>query len=597
MAGVAYRHIALEEQGKGKSVYVVIEDLKRSTELLEKSGDSHELALSAIALSKAYLKIDEKKDAKKYADLAWGLLAKKDYSEFPAELVQYVDAEVHVSNLETLLNTQWLELRHIVNEERLAIRILTNLCRDMRMEYGAFFYVKCGSLEIQCTQNIERDMKNPQLLRAEAIAAATLNDKVIFVNTGRNNQPMMSMGIPFLHEGRVAAVIYMESYLEYRKVTEEECMLVADFAKKVSDTIVTAVEYTERLSGDDIENNIEFAETMRTDSTYCRSMDENVKFIGDLISKVAMTNIPVLITGETGVGKEVFAREVFEKSNYKKAFIKVNCGAIPDNLIESELFGYEKGSFTGAAGRKKGYFEVAEGGTVFLDEIGELPVIAQVKLLRVLQEHEIMRVGGTESVKVDFRLIVATNKNLAEEVKKGYFRNDLFYRLNVVQLQIPALRDRKKDIPVFGKFFLDKYSREFGKKCDKIDSQSLIEMVNYPWPGNVRELENTIQKAVLFSEGEIIRVEVPSIASERERENVKPDVGIEQEMIHESISVEQFFENQKILSLREMESQYIKKVLSLCGGKISGKGGAAEALGMKRTTLISKMKKLGIDKN
>lgn len=599
MSGVAYRHIALKEKKLGKQIDSVINKLEKSVQLLEESGDPHELALSAIALSKEYLDSGNHNQTKKYANLAWSHLEEKDYSEFPAELVQYVDAEMKVSILEALLDTHWLELRHIVNMEQLSIRLLTNLCRDMRMECGAFFYFDGVSAQIQCTQNIENiPVDNPQFLRAEAIAIAVANSQKIFVNFDERHQPMMSIGIPFVYDSQAVAVIYMESSLEYKKITEEECSLLSAFASKMSETIVTAMTYTGIILTDDSDSTIEFAETMGTASEYCKSLDENVRFIREQISKVAGTNVPVLITGETGVGKEVFAREVFNNSNYKKAFIKVNCGAIPNNLIESELFGYEKGSFTGASRTKKGYFEVAENGTVFLDEIGELPLSAQVKLLRVLQEHEFMRVGGTESVKANFRLIAATNKDLNLEVEKGNFRGDLFYRLNVIKLQVPALRERKKDIPVLINFFIDKYSREFGKKCKAIESQSLIEMLNYPWPGNIRELENIIQKAVLLSDGNLIHVELPDTNPIITDDSAYTPEGQSKTSIRKGLSVRDYLENGEILPLAEMEAQYIQTVLHLCNGKISGKGGAAEALGMKRTTLISRMKKLGIqDKN
>lgn len=595
MSGVAYRHIALNWKTDGKPMSTVIETLEKSVKLLEESGDRRELALSAIALSEEYLSIGDEKQVKKYANIAWNNLGEKDYAEFPAKFVRYVEAEKKASILEALLNTHWLELRHIVNAEQLAVRLLTNLCRDMSMECGVFFYFNGNIAEVQCLQNVEAvSDDNRQFLRAEAIAITVAGDQEIFVSTDENHLPMMSMGIPFVHEGRTVAVIYMESGLEHKRITEEECRLLMSFANKMGDTLINAMTYDGKLAIDNFGNNIEFAENLETITDYCKSLDENVQFIREQIAKVAKTNVPVLITGETGVGKEIFAREVFENSNYKKAFIKVNCGAIPASLIESELFGYEKGSFTGAERTKKGYFEVADGGTVFLDEIGELPLAAQVKLLRVLQEHEIMRVGGTESVKANFRLIAATNRDLNSEVAKGEFREDLFYRLNVITLQIPPLRNRKKDIPILIKFFIQKYSREFNKKSGVIDSQSLLEMLDYPWPGNIRELENIIQKAVLLSDTETIKVELPNTVHIICEHNSEEPEEAEKTSVEKGLSVRDFLVDGVILPLAEMEAQYIQTVIHLCDGKISGKGGAAEALGMKRTTLISRMKKLGI---
>ncbi len=601
MAGVAFRHRALKRKRKNGDVSIAIDELKQSVSLLEKSGNFHELSLSAMELAKIYLEQEDKANVVKYANLSWRMLSEKHYHKFPAELYKYVDVQDNIGMLETQLDTQWLELRHMVNDERLAVRLLTTLCRDEGMECGVFFSASGGTLKIQCTQNLDQDDKvNPGILRAEAIAAAVADRKKVFANSDEASVPKMSLGIPFIYKGTAVAVVYMESNIEHRDISEKEQLLLMDFASRMSETIASAVAYKFETSGDRSEENVtEFAENMKTDSPYCQSVDEDVFFIRDQIVKVAKTNIPVLITGETGVGKELFAREVFDKSGYKKAFIKVNCGAIPGNLIESELFGYEKGSFTGAQGRKKGYFEVAEGGTVFLDEVGELPLMAQVKLLRVLQEHELMRVGGTESVKVDFRLIAATNKDLDKEVKNGNFREDLYYRLNVVQLKIPPLRNRKKDIPLLANFFIDKFSHELGVGRRDMDPHSLMEMLNYCWPGNIRELENAIHKAVLFTDGEKIKVELPEDTGSEEREPVKKII-----QDHESTSVapidtendmfSMFTSKGELLPLETMEARYIEAVLRKCGGKVSGKGGAAEILGLKRTTLISKMKKLGV---
>lgn len=604
MAGVSLRHEALKEKKAGAEESITIEKLRQSISLLERSGDLQEMSLSSMELAKVFMEAGDKTNVEKYANLSWRMLPERHYHEFPAELFKYVSSQDKIGKLEVTLNTQWLELRHMVNDERLAVRLLTTLCRDEDMECGIFFLMDNGSLKVQCTQNLDiSDKGNPELMRAEAIAAEVANRKKIFANSDAVSTPKMSLGIPFIHDGRAVAVVYMESNLEQRAISESEQILLLDFANKMSETIVSAVVYKSETFGDGSGDTIEFAETIKMDSPYCQSIDDDVFFIKDQISKVARTNIPVLITGETGVGKEVFAREVFDNSSYKKAFIKVNCGAIPSNLIESELFGYEKGSFTGAQGRKKGYFEVAEGGTVFLDEVGELPLIAQVKLLRVLQEHELMRVGGTESVKVDFRLIAATNKDLDKEVKNGNFREDLYYRLNVVQLKVPPLRNRKKDIPVLSNYFIDKFSREFGVRKRELDPQSLIEMLNYSWPGNIRELENTIQKATLFSEGEKIKIDLPGLEGRREQSeqmltSIEP-VALKAEGEDKPKEKEVFnyhtASKEELITLEEMEARYIEAVLEKCGGKVSGKGGAAEILGLKRTTLISRMKKLGVN--
>jgi Nif-specific regulatory protein len=223
------------------------------------------------------------------------------------------------------------------------------------------------------------------------------------------------------------------------------------------------------------------------------------------ISKVADSSTSVLVTGETGTGKEVVAKEIHERSPRKSApLVKVNCGAIPENLIESELFGHEKGAFTGAVSQRKGRFEMARGGTIFLDELGELPPNAQVKLLRVLQEREFERVGGHETIKINVRVVAATNRSLEEEVQQGNFRADLYYRLNVFPIHVPSLKERGADIMLLADHFVSKFSEELGKAVTRIDTPAIDMMMAYHWPGNVRELENTVERAVLLSEDGVI---------------------------------------------------------------------------------------------
>jgi len=223
------------------------------------------------------------------------------------------------------------------------------------------------------------------------------------------------------------------------------------------------------------------------------------------VAQVAQTNTTVLIRGESGTGKELIAHAIHYNSlRAKKPFVKVSCAALPDTLIESELFGYEKGAFTGAAGRKKGRFEMAEGGTLFLDEIGDINLSTQVKLLRVLQEREFERVGGTETVKVNVRLIAATNKDMEKAIVDGTFREDLYYRLNVFTIFVPPLRERKADMLLLADHFLEKFSREHGKVIKRISTPAIDMFMSYHWPGNVRELENALERAVLVCDGAVI---------------------------------------------------------------------------------------------
>ncbi|MEO0115016.1 MAG: sigma-54 dependent transcriptional regulator [candidate division WOR-3 bacterium] len=290
----------------------------------------------------------------------------------------------------------------------------------------------------------------------------------------------------------------------------------------------------------------------------------------ELIRTVAPTKSTVLIQGESGTGKEMVARAIHEASLRKDGpFIALACGALPETLLEAELFGHEKGAFTGANFQKKGKLELADGGTLFLDEIGDISPKSQVDLLRFLQEREFRRLGGTETIKVDVRIIAATNKNLLKLVEQGKFRDDLYYRLNVITITLPPLRERKEDIPLLITHFLEKYNIETGKRIEKISEAAMNILMDYHWPGNVRELENTIEHAVVVSEGNTI---MP---------NSLPDFLKKKEPTPIDTSK----------SLEEMEKQHIIQVLKEQQGNISR---AAEILGINRVTLYRKMKEYDI---
>jgi two-component system, NtrC family, response regulator HydG len=291
---------------------------------------------------------------------------------------------------------------------------------------------------------------------------------------------------------------------------------------------------------------------------------------------VGSTDTSVLILGESGTGKELIAHSIHKvSSRHNKPFIVVNCGTLPANLIESDLFGHEKGSYTGAVNKREGKFELADGGTIFLDEIGELPLELQVKFLRVLQEREIEPVGGKPK-KINVRVLAATNKDLEEEVAAGRFRIDLYYRLNVFPLLLPSLRERKEDIPLLANHFLRKYSTEEGRRVPDLSKEAIDTLLQYQWPGNIRELENTIQRNVVLEKGDIIEsLEIPASKSH--------------------VSVIPNSQN-GFKTMIENERDHILAVLESCNWKISGKGGAAEILDINVNTLNSRIKKLGIEK-
>ena len=292
------------------------------------------------------------------------------------------------------------------------------------------------------------------------------------------------------------------------------------------------------------------------------------------IQQVAPTMSTVLITGESGTGKELIARAVHRLSaRNKRPMIKVNCAALPPNLIESELFGHEKGAFTGALNSKVGKFELADGGTLFLDEIGEMPIDLQPKILRALQEGEIERVGGQGHKTVDVRIIAATNRNLEKEIDKGKFREDLFYRLNVFPIQSPPLRDRMDDVPILVRYFVEKLGKKLGKTITDVPQKVIDKLMGYDFPGNIRELENLIERALITSAGKKLIL--------GSWFNAKPRKA----------------KSKNFVSLEELQRRHIIEVLKHTSWKVSGKNGAAEILGMRPTTLYSKIEKLDIKRS
>jgi len=295
------------------------------------------------------------------------------------------------------------------------------------------------------------------------------------------------------------------------------------------------------------------------------------------VSKVAPTDSTVLVTGETGTGKELVARAIHKRSHRSsRAFVSVNCAAIPRDLIASELFGHEKGAFTGATQQRLGRFELAEGGTIFLDEVGELPAVTQITLLRVLQEHEFERVGGSRSIHADVRVIAATNRDLQAAIAGGTFRSDLFYRLNVFPIEIPSLRERREDIPLLVEYFIDRYGRKAGKSFQAVNKKSFDLLQSYPWPGNIRELQNVIERSVIVCETENFSVDESWLS----RRPVENEVQVE---LYEKLAAQ--------------EKVMIESALRECGGRVSGPSGAASRLGIPGSTLESKIKSLKIDKN
>ncbi len=341
-----------------------------------------------------------------------------------------------------------------------------------------------------------------------------------------------------------------------------------------------AYDELEKLKDSLRDENIYLKEELRGNQKRTNLVGESPAFKNVLfqIEQVAETNTTALILGETGTGKELVAHTIHDLSNRRnRPMVKLNCAAIPTNLIESELFGHEKGAFTGAHERKIGRFELADKGTLFLDEIGELTIELQVKLLRVLQENEFERIGGSKTIKVDTRIIAATNRDLKSMITNGQFREDLFYRLHVFPVSVPSLRERKDDIPILAKFLIKQISKRIGKQIKEISKASIRRLQTYHWPGNVRELINVLERAAVLSQDNTLHL---GNWFKNEDTLTRPDL----------------FAAHDRPTLDELQSYYIINILKETKGRIRGKKGASEILGIKPTTLEARMKKLGINK-
>jgi len=379
--------------------------------------------------------------------------------------------------------------------------------------------------------------------------------------------------VPLAARGRLIGVATF-TRAEQRAFPAEELSILRDVGRALSVATANALaneeirKLREQLEAENISLRTQLGQAPWFEEILAHSAA--LKHVLETIEQVATTDATVLITGETGTGKELVARAIHRRSPRARGpFVKVNCAAIPDTLMASELFGHERGAFTGAIERRKGRFEQSHGGTLFLDEIGELPQEMQVLLLRVLQEREFERLGGTQTLQVDVRLVAATNRDLAEDVRAERFRSDLYYRLNVFPVHIPALRERPEDIPPLVAHFAEKYGTRFGRKISRIDRQTLDILQSHTWPGNVRELENQVERAVILSRGGVLHLDTAMLSATK------------------GGSTQQ---------IRSEERQAIENALATSQGKVAGANGAAKKLGLPPSTVEFRIRKLGIDK-
>jgi len=421
------------------------------------------------------------------------------------------------------------------------------------------------------------------ILEGKSVHCADIDLDRAMGQAGRETEIKSYLSMPIFFEGKAVGTLHITSV--YRNNFDEDEIKLLELVAQQIETAISNAQQAEALKKalsevEELKNrlqaeNIYLQEEIKTEYNFEEIIGESQllkKLLVDL-EKVAPTDAAVLILGETGTGKELIARAIHNLSHRRdRPLVKVNCGAISAGLVESELFGHEKGAFTGAVQQRIGRFEIADEGTIFLDEVGELPPETQVKLLRVLQEGEFERVGSSTPIKVNVRIIAATNKRLKEEIKSGSFRSDLFYRLSVFPLTVPSLKERKSDIPILANFFLAKFSKNMGKRIDGIADSSMERLMNYSWPGNIRELQNVIERAVVLAREPVIRID-----ESLEERTAPEDAGAPESG-----------------TLEDVERAHIVRVLEDTNWVVHGKNGAALILGMNPDTLRSRMKKLGI---
>ena len=492
-------------------------------------------------------------------------------------MLEVNNAVVSKLDLHLLLSAISASLRRAIHHDYTSLAVFepeTNTMRVMALNFPQ----GTGVLREDLIVPLETSMagkafrtRQPQVLGRSEIEAFDSPSALLMRAEGVRS--LVSM--PLITHDRALGTISLAS-LRDAAFQQGDVDLLAQVAGQVAIAVENALAFQEiaELKNKLAQEKLYLEDEIRSEMNFDEIIGEcaSLRAVLKQVETVAPTDSTVLITGETGTGKELIARAIHNLSPRRaRTFVKVNCAAIPTGLLESELFGHERGAFTGAIAQRVGRFELANGGTIFLDEIGDIPLELQPKLLRVLQEQEFERLGSTHTTHVDIRLVAATNRNLAQMVAERTFRSDLYYRLRVFPIIMPPLRERQEDIPSLVRYFVEKHARRMNRAVETIPAETLERLIQYPWPGNIRELENLIERAVIVSPGPVLRVPLSEL-----RAGTEP--------------------LDEAKTLRTAEREHILRALEATKWILAGPRGAAARLGMKRTTLQSKMRKLGITK-
>lgn len=591
LKGYGFRMQALLLKKQGESAETVLEYLDNSLKLLENAGVEVDIAHTRIERSRQYLEMNQESRAVEDARRAFDVFEKYSELDFPDDLRFLVKSTQSRENLLEEILKLGQDVMSIRSNKELARYIISTVIRITGAERGAVFLVKPDSEPVDFTLRAAKNLTAEDISRPEFKPHMAMIREVVNTSQGIIRKVMIEdeasypafgkvrscICVPMINQGCIVGVLYNDNRFMASAFKESDLSTFTYFAALAAIAMDNANAYDEiqRLNNKNKEEKQYYRE-QHLDSMHYDNFVGRSPVILDMLGKirqVAETDTTVLIQGETGVGKELVAGIILDNCQRKdKPFICVNCSAFSETLIASELFGHEKGAFTGANERRIGRFELADGGTLFLDEIGDISMEVQVRLLRVLQTKRFERVGGTKTLKSDFRLIAATHQNLEALVKTGKFREDLYYRLNVFPVKVPPLRNRQEDIPLLALFFLKKFAQKSAKAFTHVPESDMKMLVNYSWPGNVRELENVIERAVVMSHKN--HFHIPELQSQRK---VRPDQNGGVTMI-------------------EIEINHLIWALNETNWKIRGPGGTAELLGMHHSTLRSRINKHGIKK-